>query len=66
MPSPDRAEVLKAVKKFEQCRRDNVGVVKDGGERYPDSSIVSSPTTSNDWKHWVVMQGNDKVAADDV
>ncbi|PNX67736.1 hypothetical protein L195_g063659, partial [Trifolium pratense] len=23
-------------------------------------------TTSNDWKHWVVMQGNDKVAADDV
>ncbi|PNX54895.1 hypothetical protein L195_g048518 [Trifolium pratense] len=66
MPSQDRAEVLKAVKKIEQRSRDGVGAVKDGGERYPDSSIVSSPTNSNDWKHWVVMQGNDKVAADDV
>ncbi|MCH82498.1 cysteine-rich receptor-like protein kinase, partial [Trifolium medium] len=66
MPSQDRAEALKAVKKFEQWSREGVGVVKNGGERFQDSSIVSSPTTSNDWKHWVVMQGNDNVAADDV
>ncbi|PNX88720.1 cysteine-rich receptor-like protein kinase, partial [Trifolium pratense] len=56
MPSKDRAEALKAVKKVEQRRRDGAGVVRDG----------SSSTTSNDWKHWVVMQGNEHVAVDDV
>ncbi|PNX55277.1 putative sulfate transporter, partial [Trifolium pratense] len=63
MPSKERAEVLRAVKKIEHRSRDGVGVVKDGGERHPVSSTVSPSTTSNDWKHWVVMQGNDKVAA---
>ncbi|CAJ2673057.1 unnamed protein product [Trifolium pratense] len=66
MPSKDRAEALRAVKKIEQSRRDSVGVVKDGGERRQVSSTVSLSTTSNDWKHWVIMQGNDKVAADDI
>ncbi|CAJ2662883.1 unnamed protein product [Trifolium pratense] len=66
MPSKERAEVLRVVKKIEHRSRDGVGVVKDGGERHPVSSTVSPSTTSNDWKHWVVMQGNDKVAADDV
>jgi hypothetical protein len=30
------------------------------------SNDSSSALVSNDWKHWVVMHGNEKVAVEDV
>ncbi|PNX97250.1 cysteine-rich receptor-like protein kinase, partial [Trifolium pratense] len=68
MPSDDRFEVLKALKKKERSRNVGVGVPQACDVRHQVSSTMSSSTASatNDWQHWVVMQGDEKVVADDV
>ncbi|PNX63645.1 cytochrome p450, partial [Trifolium pratense] len=68
MPSNDRTEVLKVLKKNERHHRNGVGTPRVCGVSHQASSTVSSSTASanNDWKHWVVMQGSEKVAVDDV
>ncbi|MCI06207.1 sulfate transporter [Trifolium medium] len=68
LPSKDRNEVLKVLKKKVRRRR--------GGNRMNRSCAVShqasseesksSASVNNDWKHWVVMQGNEQVAVDDI
>ncbi|PNX64333.1 putative sulfate transporter, partial [Trifolium pratense] len=68
MPSNDRREVLKVLKKSVRRRR--------GGDDYNRSCSVSrrastedsssSVSINNDWMNWVAVQGNDQLAVDDV
>ncbi|MCI27137.1 sulfate transporter, partial [Trifolium medium] len=68
LPCKDRSEVLKVLKKNVRRRRGGTGVNQSCSVSHQASSEVSSSAASvnNDWKHWVVMQGNDQVAVDDV
>ncbi|MCH79398.1 endonuclease/exonuclease/phosphatase family protein [Trifolium medium] len=68
MPSPERGEVLKVLKKKERRRRVGPGAPRPGRESLRESSTVSSSSVSanNDWQHWVIMKENEKVVADDV
>ncbi|GAU38427.1 hypothetical protein TSUD_396070 [Trifolium subterraneum] len=65
LPSKDRSEVLKVLKKTERRRKVSLG---SNHVSRPVSSeeAVSSASVNNDWKHWVVMQGNAQVAENDV
>jgi hypothetical protein len=56
------------LKKTERRRKDIPRINQSREVSRPVSSVVadSSASDTNDWKHWVVMQGNDQVAEDDV
>jgi len=70
LPCKDRKEALKILRKKVRKRSErsvSCGVV--GVETHPTSSNNSSSASinnNNDWQHWVVMHGNEKVAVDDV
>ncbi|MCI19032.1 sulfate transporter, partial [Trifolium medium] len=68
LPCKDRSEVLRVLKKNVHRRRGETGVNRSCSVSHQPSSDVSSSSASvnNDSKHWVVMQGNDQVAVDDV
>ncbi|PNX99301.1 hypothetical protein L195_g022566, partial [Trifolium pratense] len=68
MPSPERGEVLKVLKKNERHRKVGPGAPRPGSVSHPVSSTVSSSSVSanNDWQHWVVMKGSEQVVVDDV
>ncbi|MCI72397.1 endonuclease/exonuclease/phosphatase family protein, partial [Trifolium medium] len=61
-------EVLKVLKKNERRRRVGLGATGSCGGSHHVSADVSSSSASatNDWKHWVVMQGSDQAIVDDV
>ncbi|MCI65150.1 endonuclease/exonuclease/phosphatase family protein, partial [Trifolium medium] len=60
--------VLKVLKKNERRRRVGSGANGSSGGSHRVSADVSasSASASNDWKHWVVMQGSDQVIVDEV
>ena len=68
MPSKDRNAILKILRnkvRKRSGRRESRGVVKV--ESHPPSrNDSSSALVNNDWQHWVVMHGNEKVAVEDV
>ncbi|PNX92129.1 putative sulfate transporter [Trifolium pratense] len=68
MPSTERGEVLKVLKKNERRRRVGSGAPRPGSVNHQQSSTVSSSSVSanNDWQHWVVKKGSEQVVADDV
>ncbi|GAU28941.1 hypothetical protein TSUD_59520 [Trifolium subterraneum] len=59
LPSKDRGEVLKILKKSERRRKDGSGFIQSRVVSSQVSSDVaaSSASVTNDWKHWVVMHG---------
>ncbi|GAU40432.1 hypothetical protein TSUD_397510 [Trifolium subterraneum] len=68
-PVLDRREVLQILKKHNRRR----GERRTGSNRSCDvkrpshtEEVSSSVSVNNDWKYWVVMQGNEKMAAVDV
>ncbi|GAU49411.1 hypothetical protein TSUD_407260 [Trifolium subterraneum] len=68
LPSKDRREVLKVLSKSLRSRKGR-NVINGSCELINQNSIGDTPSstsTKNDWKNWVVMQGTDKIAADDV
>ncbi|GAU48973.1 hypothetical protein TSUD_245640 [Trifolium subterraneum] len=68
LPINDRNEVLKILKKTERRSRDKSGTNRPRGvsDQASSGATASSASVSNDWKHWVVMQGSEQVAAEDV
>ncbi|CAJ2632329.1 unnamed protein product [Trifolium pratense] len=68
MPSKDRCEVLKALKKKVRRRRGGDGFNRSCSmSRHVSSGdSVSSGSINNDWTNWVAIHGNDQVAVDDV
>ena len=68
LPSKDRYEVMKILKKKVRKRhgkdrlKRSVEVVNQCSS-YENSSMTS---VNNDWKHWVVLHGNEKAVVDDV
>jgi hypothetical protein len=68
LPSKDRGDVLKAIRKCVRRRR--------GGDETNKSNSASSQAISedssmsravnNDWRNWVAVHGNDQMAVDDV
>ncbi|MCI57745.1 endonuclease/exonuclease/phosphatase family protein, partial [Trifolium medium] len=67
-PIKDRTEVLKVLKKNERRGRTGTGAhgSRGGSQHGTATASSSSASVNNDWKHWVVMQGSDQVAVDDV
>ncbi|CAJ2642053.1 unnamed protein product [Trifolium pratense] len=68
MPSKDRREVLKVLKKNVRHRRGGDGVNRSCSMSCRVSSEESSSSLSvnNDWQNWVAMQGTEQMAVDDV
>ncbi|GAU38041.1 hypothetical protein TSUD_274430 [Trifolium subterraneum] len=68
LPSKDRNEVLQVLTKNVHRRRGGKGNSQTGdlNIRLSSEESTSSASVNNDWKHWVVMQGDDKAAEDDV
>ncbi|GAU27940.1 hypothetical protein TSUD_146550 [Trifolium subterraneum] len=68
LPSKDRNEVLQVLTKNVRRRRGGKGNSQTGdlSTRLSFEDSTSSASVNNDWKHWVVMQGDDKAAEDDV
>jgi hypothetical protein len=68
LPSEDRSEVLKVLSKTVRRRKGGKGLDQSGVVSIQASSeeSLTSASVNNDWKNWVVMQGNDQVAEDDV
>ncbi|PNX70736.1 hypothetical protein L195_g057692, partial [Trifolium pratense] len=68
MPSNDRRDVLKVLKKSVRRRRGGDEVNRSCSVRRRVSSVESSSSASvnNDWQNWVAMQGTEQMAVDDV
>ncbi|PNX64490.1 hypothetical protein L195_g054045, partial [Trifolium pratense] len=68
MPSKDRREVLKVLKKNVRRRRggDEVNRSCSMSRRFSSDKSSSSPSVNNDWQNWVAMQGTEQMAVDDV
>ncbi|XP_045797610.1 uncharacterized protein LOC123891756 [Trifolium pratense] len=68
MPSKDRCEVLKVLKKSVRRRRggDEVNRSCSLSRQASSGGSSSSVSVNNDWKNWVAVQGNDQMAVDDV
>ncbi|PNX78571.1 hypothetical protein L195_g034549 [Trifolium pratense] len=68
MPSKDRSEVLKALKKNVRRRRGGDGFNRSCSMSCLGSSggSNSSGSVNNDWTNWVAVHGNDQLAVDDV
>ncbi|PNX71513.1 putative sulfate transporter, partial [Trifolium pratense] len=68
MPSNDRRDVLKVLKKSIRRRRGGDEVNRSCSVRRRASLDESSSSASvnNDWKNWVAMQGTEQMAVDDV
>ncbi|GAU38018.1 hypothetical protein TSUD_395770 [Trifolium subterraneum] len=68
LPREDRREVLRIIKKNEIRRRGRASNHRpyDVQNTCNSEEGPSSGSINNDWQNWVVMQGNDKAAEDDV
>ncbi|GAU37650.1 hypothetical protein TSUD_220760 [Trifolium subterraneum] len=68
MPSKDRREVLKVLKKNVRSRRGGSRVNRSCEVVHQDSSKGThlSASVNNDLRHWVVMQGNERMVVNDV
>ncbi|MCI06305.1 DUF4283 domain protein, partial [Trifolium medium] len=68
LPSKDRIEVLKVLKKHERRGRAGTGAhgSRGGSKHGTATASSSSASVNNDWKHWVVVQGRDQIVVDDV
>ncbi|PNX58390.1 putative sulfate transporter, partial [Trifolium pratense] len=68
MPTKDRSEVLKVLKKRVRRRRggDDVNRSCTVSRQVPSGESSSSGSINNDWTNWVAVQGNDHMAVDDV
>jgi hypothetical protein len=67
-PSDDRQQVLHILHKNARREKDRGGVRSSLKEttRASDEADSSSDSATNDWKHWVALQGDDSKAAVDV
>ena len=68
MPSGDRREILKILKKHNKKRkvRKSLKSSKSGDHSNSDSSMNSNSYVNKDWENWVVMHGNKEVVKADV
>ncbi|MCH79622.1 cysteine-rich receptor-like protein kinase, partial [Trifolium medium] len=68
LPSKERGEVLKVLKKNEHGCRDGSGAPRAcrGSQEISSDVSLTSVSANNDWKRWVVMQGSDQVVMEDV
>ncbi|XP_045791437.1 uncharacterized protein LOC123886142 [Trifolium pratense] len=68
LPSKERCEVLKALKKKVRRRRGGDGLNRSCSMscHVPSGDTVSSGSVNNDWTNWVAVHGNDQMAVDDV
>ncbi|GAU27943.1 hypothetical protein TSUD_146580 [Trifolium subterraneum] len=68
LPCKDRREVLNFLKKNVWGRSERTSVSRSCEVKHHGTPKVfsSSASVNNVWKHWVVMHGNEKLAADDV
>ncbi|GAU35629.1 hypothetical protein TSUD_30470, partial [Trifolium subterraneum] len=68
LPSEDRVEVLKVLKKNILRRRSGKGVNRSCSASCQDApeELSSSKSITNDWQNWVAMQGNDRMVMEDV
>ncbi|GAU51140.1 hypothetical protein TSUD_411890 [Trifolium subterraneum] len=68
LPSKDRNEVLRILKKTERRHRVRPRVDWTAGvsNSVNSDSSASLVSCTNDWKHWVVMHGSEQVAVKDV
>ncbi|GAU34276.1 hypothetical protein TSUD_321220 [Trifolium subterraneum] len=66
--SKDRNEVLHVLTKNVRRHRGGKDSYRSGDlcHRPPSEESTSSASANNDWKHWVVMQGDNEAAKDDV
>jgi hypothetical protein len=60
--------VLRILHKKGRKEKGGGAVCSRQGEASSASAVTdsSSASVTNDWKHWVALHGNDKMAADDV
>lgn len=68
LPSKDRSEVLIFLKK-KVCKchgKDRVNKAVSVVNQGSSKEILSSTSVNNDWKNWVVMNGNEQVTVVDV
>lgn len=68
LPCKDRSSVLKILKKNVRKRQGSdrhKKAVEVVSENVSDGNS-SSDSVNNDWFHWVVLKGNDKVVVEDV
>ncbi|MCH79869.1 sulfate transporter [Trifolium medium] len=68
LPSKDRGEVLKILKKQVRRRRGGDNINRSCSVSRRTSSVESSSSSSvnKDWQNWVAMQGSEQMAVDDV
>ncbi|GAU20542.1 hypothetical protein TSUD_131000 [Trifolium subterraneum] len=68
LPSEDRDEVLKVLKKNVLRRQGRAGVShsRSVSRHSTTDDSSSSDSVNNDWKNWVAMQGNAQMVEDDV
>ncbi|PNX61818.1 hypothetical protein L195_g060851 [Trifolium pratense] len=68
MPSNDRREVLKVLKKRVRRRRggDDINRSCSVSRLASCGDSSSSRSNYNDWKNWVAVHGNEQLAVDDV
>ncbi|MCI08523.1 DUF4283 domain protein, partial [Trifolium medium] len=68
LPCKDRREVLNILKKNVRRRSGRTSASRSCEVKRLGTSedTSSSASVNNDWKHWVVMHGNEKMAVDDV
>ena len=68
MPTKDRKNIMKILRK--KIRKRSGRKEPRGGVSMESNHISSNDSSSmsvnNDWQHWVVMHGNEKVAVEDV
>jgi len=68
LPSKDRSAVMHALKKRVNKTQgsDKNHTVMEVVSQGNSNDVSSSVLVNIDWKHWVVLRGNDKVVGDDV
>ncbi|KAK2455218.1 hypothetical protein QL285_002693 [Trifolium repens] len=68
LPSEDRKEVMRILKKNARRRRNRGKDNQSCGVVLQTSSegVTTSSSVNNDWKNWVALQGNYRVVEDDV
>jgi hypothetical protein len=68
LPTKEREEVMRILRKNERRRKKRRLANQPGttGSQRSSKGVTTSSSVGNDWKNWVVLQGNDDVVADDV
>ncbi|GAU25959.1 hypothetical protein TSUD_373600 [Trifolium subterraneum] len=68
LPSKDRNEVLEVLQRNMRQRRGgkNNSRSNEASNQASSEESSSSASVNNDWQHWVVLQGDDQVAVDNI